>query len=109
LIPKNIPIWAVKRFIKTWRNLSGSQKQRIGEILIALPDLMLNPHLHTGYGLRQLHGTHFHEVRLDLRWRFIFKVSVEEIFTDILFRHGLSETWSAWAKGLGLMESFYET
>jgi mRNA-degrading endonuclease RelE of RelBE toxin-antitoxin system len=86
-MPKNIPIWAVKRFIKTWRNLSGSQKQRIGEILIALPDLMLNPHLHTGYGLRQLHGTHFHEVRLDLRWRLIFKVYEEEIVLFDVMNH----------------------
>jgi mRNA-degrading endonuclease RelE of RelBE toxin-antitoxin system len=86
-MPKHIPISAVKRFIKTWRNLSGSQKQRIGEILIALPDLMLNPHLHTGYGLRQLHGTHFHEVRWDLKWRLIFKVSEQEIVLFDVMHH----------------------
>jgi hypothetical protein len=40
-MPKHIPIWAARRFIKTWRNLSASQKQKIGEILIALPDLQV--------------------------------------------------------------------
>ena len=78
-MPKHGPIWATKRFIKTWRNLSGSQRQSIGEILIALPELRTDPHLHTGYGLRQLHGTQFHEARLDLRWRLIFKMTEEEI------------------------------
>jgi mRNA-degrading endonuclease RelE of RelBE toxin-antitoxin system len=86
-MPKHIPIWAARRFLKTWRNLSGSQKQKIGDILIALPDLLRNPHLHTGYGLRQLHGTHFHEIRLDLRWRLIFKISEEEIVLFDVMNH----------------------
>ena len=79
-MPKHIPIWAVRRFIKAWRNLSASQKNKIGEILIALPDLLADPHMHTGFGLRQLHGTQFYENRLDLRWRLIFKMSDGEIF-----------------------------
>lgn len=86
-MPKHIPIWAARRFIKTWRNLSASQKQRIGEILIALPDLRVDPHSHTGYGLRQLHGTHFHEARLDLRWRLIFKMTEEEIVLFDVMNH----------------------
>lgn len=86
-MPKHVPIWATKRFIKTWRKLSSSQRQRIGEILIALPDLRADPHLHTGYGLRQLHGTHFHEARLDLRWRLIFKMTEEEIVLFDVMNH----------------------
>ena len=86
-MPKHIPIWAVRRFLKTWRSLSGSQKQRIGEILINLPELRADPHLHTGYGLRQLHGTHFYEARLDLRWRLIFKVTEEEIVLFDVMNH----------------------
>ena len=34
--------------------------------MIALPDLRADPHAHTGYSLRQLHGTQFYEARLDL-------------------------------------------
>jgi mRNA-degrading endonuclease YafQ of YafQ-DinJ toxin-antitoxin module len=86
-MPKHIPIWAARRFIKTWRNLSASQKQRIGEILIALPDLRVDPHSHTGYGLRQLQGTHFHEARLDLRWRLIFKMTEDEIVLFDVMNH----------------------
>ena len=84
-MPKHIPIWAGRRLLKTWRNLSSVQKQKIGDVLIALPDLLRNPHLHTGYGLRQLYGTHFHEIRLDLRWRLIFKISkVEIVLFDVM-------------------------
>ena len=86
-MPKHIPIWAARRFTKSWRNLSASQKQRIGEILIALPDLRADLHIHTGFGLRQLHGTHFHEARLDLRWRLIFKMSEEEIVLFDVMNH----------------------
>jgi mRNA-degrading endonuclease YafQ of YafQ-DinJ toxin-antitoxin module len=86
-MPKHIPIWAARRFIKSWRNLSASQKQRIGEILIALPDLRADPHAHTGYSLRQLHGTQFYEARLDLRWRLIFKMSEEEIVLFDVMNH----------------------
>jgi hypothetical protein len=86
-MPKHIPIWATRRFIKSWRNLSASQKQRIGEILIALPDLRADPHAHTGYSLRQLHGPQFHEARLDLRWRLIFKMSEEEIVLFDVMNH----------------------
>jgi mRNA-degrading endonuclease RelE of RelBE toxin-antitoxin system len=86
-MPKHIPIWAARRFLKTWRSLSGYQKQRIGEILIHLPELRADPHLHAGYGLRQLHGTHFYEARLDLRWRLIFKVTEEEIVLFDVMNH----------------------
>lgn len=86
-MPKHIPIWAARRFMKSWRNLSASQKQRIGEILIALPDLRADPHAHTGYSLRQLHGTQFYEARLDLRWRLIFKMSEEEIVLFDVMNH----------------------
>ena len=86
-MPKHIPIWAARRFIKSWRNLSASQKQRIGEILIALPDLRADPHAHTGYSLRQLHGTQFYEARLDLRWRLIFKMSENEIVLFDVMNH----------------------
>ena len=86
-MPKHIPIWAARRFIKSWRNLSASQKQRIGEILIALPDLRADPHAHTGYSSRQLHGTQFYEARLDLRWRLIFKMSEDEIVLFDVMNH----------------------
>jgi hypothetical protein len=47
------------------------------------------------------------------RARLVYLYSLQlfnkSIFTDILLRHGLSETWSAWAKGLGLLKSFFET
>jgi len=52
-----------------------------------LPELRADPHLHTGYGLRQLHGTHFYEARLDLRWRLIFKVTEEEIVLFDVMNH----------------------
>ena len=55
--------------------------------MIALPDLRADPHMHTGFGLRQLHGTHFYETRLDLRWRLIFKMSDEEIVLFDVMNH----------------------
>ena len=42
------------------------------------------------------------------RARLVYLCSLQNFskgkFTDIIQLHGLSETWSAWAKGLGLLE-----
>ncbi|MFM8716761.1 MAG: hypothetical protein ACKOF3_08275, partial [Spartobacteria bacterium] len=43
------------------------------------------------------------------RARLVYLCSLQNFnkgkFTDIIQGHGLLETWSAWAKGLGLLES----
>ena len=43
------------------------------------------------------------------RARLVYLCSLQNFnegkFTDIIQRHGLSETWSTWAKGLGLLEN----
>ena len=78
-MPLHRPIFAAKRFAKCWKTLPVTQRERIIEILLALPDIFQNPHQHTGFGLRRLHGTQFYEIRLDLRWRLILSSSNEEI------------------------------
>jgi len=86
-MPLHRPIFAAKRFVKCWRNLSAFQRERIIEILLAIPDIFQNPHMHTGFGLRRLHGTQFYEIRLDLRWRLILSVSNEEIILFDVMNH----------------------
>jgi mRNA-degrading endonuclease RelE of RelBE toxin-antitoxin system len=75
------------RFPRTWKRLTNSQRERIFDIIIALPDLLKNPHQHTDYGIRRLHGTSMYEARLDLRWRLIFSVGENEISLFDVLNH----------------------
>jgi hypothetical protein len=86
-MPGQRPIYAVTRFRKTWRSLSAKQKLQIIEIIIALPELMGNPHAHSGFGFCRLHGSAFHEARLDLRWRLIMRISDEDIILFDVMNH----------------------
>jgi mRNA-degrading endonuclease RelE of RelBE toxin-antitoxin system len=86
-MPGQRPIYAVTRFRKTWRSLSAKQKLQIIEIIIALPEFMGNPHAHSGFGFRRLHGSAFHEARLDLRWRLIMRISDEDIILFDVMNH----------------------
>ncbi len=81
------PILAVTRFRKTWRTLSAKQRLQIIDIIIALPELMGNPHAHSGYGFRRLHGSAFLEARLDLRWRLVMRITEEEIILFDVMNH----------------------
>ena len=81
------PIYAVTRFRKTWRTLSAKQRLQIIDIIIALPEFMGNPHAHSEFGFRRLHGSAFHEARLDLRWRLIMRISDEDIILFDVMNH----------------------
>jgi mRNA-degrading endonuclease RelE of RelBE toxin-antitoxin system len=86
-MPEQRPIYAVTRFRKTWKTLSAKQRLQIMDIIIALPELMGNPHAHSGFGFRRLHGSAFHEARLDLRWRLIMRISEEDIILFDVMNH----------------------
>jgi len=80
-------IYAASRFPRTWKTLNKTQKERIIEIILALPDLLKNPHRHSGFGFRRLHGTSFYEARLDLRWRLIMRIDEREIILFDVLNH----------------------
>jgi len=81
------PIHLARRFDKTWNRLTEAQQERVTEIIVALPDLLKHPHRHSGYGLRQIRGRDYYEVRIDLRWRLIFRVSDDEIVVMDVLNH----------------------
>ena len=81
------PIWAARRFVKTWATLTNAHWEKVIEFLISFPDLIESPHLHSGFGLRRLRGTFFYEARLDLRWRLIFGMGSEEVVLFDLIKH----------------------
>ncbi len=79
------PIRFAGRFLHTWKGLTESQKERIIDIIVALPALLRNPHQHTGFGLRNLRGSRYYEARIDLRWRLVMRMESDEIiFFDVL-------------------------
>ena len=80
-------IYAANRFPRTWRRLNKSQKDRVIEIILALPDLLKNPHQDSGFGFRRLHGTKFYEARLDLRWRLVMRIDEAEIILFDVLNH----------------------
>lgn len=75
------------RFPRTWKSLSPTQQERILTIIIELPDLLKNPHRHSGFGLRRLQGSTYYEARIDLRWRLIMKMDNREIVLFDVLNH----------------------
>jgi mRNA-degrading endonuclease RelE of RelBE toxin-antitoxin system len=80
-------IYAASRCPRTWRSLGKAQRERVIDIILALPDLLKNPHRHSGFGFRRLHGTRFYEARLDLRWRLIMRIEESEIILFDVLNH----------------------
>lgn len=81
------PIYFASRFPRTWRSLSSTQKEKIFNIILALPELLRNPHRHSGFGFRRLHGNFFFEARLDLRLRLIIRIDATEIILFDVLSH----------------------
>lgn len=79
------PIYAARRFRSTWRTLDPKLKDRVIDVILALPDLLAHPHKHSGFGFRRLHGSDYWEARLDLRWRLILRVRTDEaVLFDVM-------------------------
>jgi mRNA-degrading endonuclease RelE of RelBE toxin-antitoxin system len=81
------PIYCANWFFRTWKDLTRAQKERILDLVIELPNLLKNPHRHSGVGLRRIHGSGFVEARIDLRWRLIMKIDSQEIVLFDVMNH----------------------
>jgi len=81
------PIYAVRRFRSTWRTLDPKLKERVIDVILALPDLLAYPHKHSGFGFRRLHGSDYWEARLGLRWRLILRIGVNEVVLFDVMNH----------------------
>ncbi len=81
------PILASRRFRTTWKKLDGRLKERVIDVILALPALQADPHKHSGGGFRRLHPGDFWEARLDLRWRLILHISEKEIVLFDVMNH----------------------
>ena len=81
------PIYAARRFWATWKGLSSKLRERVIDVILALPSLMSRPHQHSGFGFRRLHGSEFWEARLDLRWRLILRIRSDEIVLFDVMNH----------------------
>ena len=81
------PIFAAKRFRATWRTLPPKLKEAVIDVILALPSLLAQPHRHSGFGLRRLHGSEFWEARLDLRWRLILRIGANDIVLFDVMNH----------------------
>lgn len=81
------PIYTAKRFRSTWRNLDARLRERIIDVILALPELTAQPHRHSGFGFRRLRGGDFWEARLDLRWRVILFVKTNEVVLFDVLNH----------------------
>jgi mRNA-degrading endonuclease RelE of RelBE toxin-antitoxin system len=80
-------IQIASRFPRTWKSLSHTQRERILDIIIQLPELLRNPHQHSGFGLRRLQGSAYYEARIDIRWRLIMKIDSHEIVLFDVLNH----------------------
>jgi len=81
------PILTSRRFQATWKRLDGRLRDRVIEIILALPALQSDPHKHSGFGFRRLHGSGFWEARMDLRWRLVLQIAEKEIVLFDVMNH----------------------
>ena len=81
------PIYASRHFRSTWRALEPRFKERTIDLILALPDLLADPHKNSGFGFRRLHGSDYWEARLDLRWRLILRIRADEIILFDVMNH----------------------
>lgn len=81
------PIYAARRFVAMWRTLDHRLKEKVIDIILALPDLLAKPHRHSGFGFRRLHGSNYWEARLDLRWRLILRIDAKEMILFDVMNH----------------------
>ncbi len=75
------------RFRRNWHDLTEAQQERVLDIILELPALMKNPHQHSGFGFRRLHGSTYYEARIDLRWRLVMKMFPDEIIVFDVLNH----------------------
>ena len=79
------PIQIGRRLQKRWPDLPETQQERVEEIIRALPDLIKNPHAHSGFGFRRIRGRAYYEARIDLRWRLVMRIDEQAItLIDVL-------------------------
>lgn len=81
------PIYATRRFTATWRTLDPRLKEKVIDVILALPDLIARPRQHSGFGFRRIHGSNYWETRLDLRWRLILRMGADEIILFDVMNH----------------------
>jgi mRNA-degrading endonuclease RelE of RelBE toxin-antitoxin system len=81
------PIYAARRFRSTWRTLDPKLRERVIDVVLALPDLWAHPHRHSGFGFRRLHGSDYWEARLGLRWRLILRIRADEVVLFDVMNH----------------------
>jgi hypothetical protein len=81
------PIYAARRFRATWRTLDPKLRNKVIDVILALPGLLARPHQHSGFGFRRLHGSDYWEARLDLRWRLILRIGADEIVLFDVMNH----------------------
>ncbi len=81
------PIYFASRLRHSWKSLSSTEKERILDIIIGLPEILKNPHRHSGFGLRRIQGSGLMEARIDLRWRLVMKIDSKEIVLYDVMNH----------------------
>ena len=81
------PLYFANRIRHSWKNLREAEKDRILEIIIELPEILKNPHRHSGFGLRRVKGSGLMEARIDLRLRLVMKIDSNEIVVYDVMNH----------------------
>lgn len=61
-----------ERFQSGVRGLDDEQRARVFDVILSLPKLIGDPHLHAGTGLRKLHRSGIWEARVGLGLRIVF-------------------------------------
>ena len=76
-----------ERFQRDLRGLTGIERARCLELLLALPRSVGSAHEHTGLGLRKIHASGVWEARLGLGLRLAFAFREGEVYLITIGSH----------------------
>lgn len=75
------------RFVRNARALGAEQRTALFEVMLALPSLLGDPHLHAGAGVRKVHPSGIWEARVGLGLRAVFGLSHGDVVLDRVGTH----------------------
>ena len=88
-------IYPHKSYLRAFKKFPPPEQKEINAAIVRLPEIIGNPHRHSGAGVRRLRPSVF-EIRAGLRLRVVFTIRSECVFLHTVGDH---DQVRAWIKG----------
>ncbi len=82
-----MPITLTEVFLKDTNKLDPSERDQLFSVILKLPQVFGQPHIHGGLGLRKLHHSGIYETRLGLGLRLVFGFEQNNLYLHRIGNH----------------------